>query len=132
RDAIATTPAGGTVDFQAGLSGIITLTTGELAINQDLTIAGPGADVITVSGTNVSRVFDIGVTFTVDISGLTIADGSVTGLNSKGGGIYNQGTLTVTDCTLSGNSAGLYGGGIGNHGTHATTSRNTILATNTA
>src|SRR5215469_2866993 len=62
RDAIATTPAGGTVDFQAGLSGTITLATGQLAINKDLTIAGPGADVITVSGNHASRVFDIGAT----------------------------------------------------------------------
>src|SRR6516225_8501060 len=57
RDAIATTPAGGTVDFQPGLTGTITLTSGELAINEDLTITGPGADVITVSGNNASRVF---------------------------------------------------------------------------
>src|SRR5215472_15019234 len=70
RDAIATTPAGGIVDFEAGLSGTIILTTGELAINKDLTIAGPGADVITVSSNHASRVFDIGGTFTVSISGL--------------------------------------------------------------
>jgi hypothetical protein len=43
RDAIAMTPSGGTVDFQAGLSGTITLTTGELDINKDLTIDGPYA-----------------------------------------------------------------------------------------
>jgi hypothetical protein len=116
RDAIATTPAGGTVDFQAGLSGTITLTTGELAVNKDLTIAGPGADVVTVSGNHASRVFDIGATFTVDIAGLTIADGSLTNAG-YGGGIYNQGALSVTDCTLSGNSAPYSGGGIGNVGT---------------
>src|SRR5262249_54393022 len=50
RDAIAITPPGGTVDFQAGLTGTILLITGELAITKNLTIAGPGADVITVSG----------------------------------------------------------------------------------
>jgi hypothetical protein len=46
RDAVATTPSGGTVDFQPGLNGTITLTMGELAINKDLTIDGPGASVI--------------------------------------------------------------------------------------
>jgi predicted outer membrane repeat protein len=102
RDAIATTPAGGTVDFQPGLTGTITLTTGELDVNQDLTIEGPGASVITVSGNNASRVFNIGK-FTVAISGLTIADGTVTDLN--GGGLYNAGTLTVSDSAFGGNSA---------------------------
>src|SRR5262249_28185971 len=87
RQAILDTPAGGTVDFQPGLSGTITLTSGELAINKDLTVAGPGADVVTVSGNHASRVFNIARTFTVDISGLTIADGSV-GI-AFGGGIFN-------------------------------------------
>jgi hypothetical protein len=79
RDAIATTPDGGTVDFQPGLTGTIVLTTGELAINKDLTIEGPGADVITVSGNKASRVFNIGKT--VAILRLTIADGFVQNLN---------------------------------------------------
>jgi hypothetical protein len=116
RDAIATTPAGGTVDFQPGLSGTITLASGELAINQDMTIAGPGAGVITVSGNHASRVFNIAATFTVDILGLTIADGLAT---FSGGGIYNAGTLNVSNCTVSGDSGsgGSNGGGIYNAGT---------------
>ena len=35
-------------------------------------------------------------------SGLTITGGSATGGN--GGGLYNEGTATLTDCTISGNS----------------------------
>jgi hypothetical protein len=116
RDAIATTPDGGTVDFQPGLTGTITLTSGELAINKDLTIEGPGADVITVSGNNASQVFDrvfyIG-NFTVAISGLTIAKG----MQGYGGGIANSGTLTITASTFSGNSASESGGGIINAAT---------------
>jgi hypothetical protein len=82
RDAIASTLSGGTVDFQPGLAGTITLTTGELAIAKDLIIAGPGVGVITVSGHNgYWRVFNI--TATVNISGLTIANGS----EIDGGGI---------------------------------------------
>ena len=42
RQAIRDTPAGGTVDFQPGLTGTITLTSGELAINKNLTIAARG------------------------------------------------------------------------------------------
>jgi hypothetical protein len=108
RQAILDTPAGGTVDFQPGLTGTITLTSGELAVNKDLTIAGPGPDVITVSGNHASRVFDIAARVTVGLSGLTIADGF--SLDSFGGGIQNSGTLTVTGSTLSGNAAD--GGGI--------------------
>ena len=51
RQALLDTPAGGTVDFRPGLTGTITLTSGELAINKNLTIAGPGAEVVTVLGT---------------------------------------------------------------------------------
>jgi hypothetical protein len=101
RDALASTPSGGTVDFQPGLTGTITLSTGELAIGQDLTITGPGASVLTVSGNHASRVFDIAATSTVGISGLTIADGSASNL---GGGIRNAGRLTLTASALRGNS----------------------------
>jgi hypothetical protein len=118
RQAILDTPAGGTVDFEPGLTGTIALTSGELVIDKDLTTAGPGAEVITVSGNHASRVFTIAALFTVDISGLTIADGMAT--NSNGGGILNGGTLSLTDCLVSGNSATIAfpngGGGIYNSG----------------
>jgi hypothetical protein len=112
RQAILDTPAGGTVDFQPGLTGTITLTTGELLINKDLTIAGPGADLITVSGNGASRVFEIADPFTVGISALTIAHGSVT--DGNGGGIANFGALTLANCVLSDNSiTGTSGAGLG-------------------
>jgi hypothetical protein len=118
RQAILDTPAGGTVDFEPGLSGTITLTTGELSVAKVLTIAGPGADVITVSSHYRSRVFNVAASVT--ISGLTIADSIAT--NANGGGIFNAGTLTVSDCLLRGNFAtGSFstggGGGIANLGT---------------
>ena len=47
----------------------------------------------------------------LNLNELTIADGSIYG---SGGGIYNQGTLTVNNSTFSGNTANLYGGGIYN------------------
>jgi hypothetical protein len=113
RDAIAVTPAGGTVDFQSGLTGTITLTSGELAISKNLAITGPGAEIITVSGNHASRVFNIEASVTVAISGLTIANGSA----AQGGGMDNLGTLTVTNCAISGNattfSSGVNDGGAG-------------------
>jgi hypothetical protein len=123
RDAIGITPSGGTVDFRPGMSGMITLITGELLIDKDLTIAGPGASLITVSGNHASRVFNVAAPFTVDISGLTIAQGRVTGTAANGGGIFNAGTLTVTDSAISSNyvsGSGLgqgHGSGIFNAGT---------------
>jgi hypothetical protein len=68
-------------------------------------------------------VFDIAATYTVGISALTIADGLVIEPNG-GGGIFNAGTLTLTNSTVSGNfaggAAGSYptaaGGGIYNGG----------------
>jgi hypothetical protein len=128
RDAIASTPSGGTVDFQAGLTGTILLSGDRLWITKDLTIAGPGADLITVSANSAgfaSQVLEIGA-FTVNISGMTIANGSHVDL---AGGILNRGTLTVTNCTLSGNSA-TYGGGILNYGTLTVT--NSTLSGNSA
>src|SRR5262249_50442478 len=128
RQAILDTPAGGTVDFQPGLSGTITLTTDELAVVNNLTIAGPGADVITVSGNGTHRVLTIAASATVDISGLTISDGLVEESSVTGGGILNSGTLTLTACTVSHNSVfghtmppfdpgSGFGGGIRNDGT---------------
>jgi hypothetical protein len=153
RDAIAITPAGGTVDFQPGLSGTINLTTGELGISKNLAISGPGADVITVSQNKASRVFNIVAPFNVRISGLTVANGwspnggdiynsgilSISGLTitngwaidvgavGEGGGLYNAGgTLTITDCTVSSNHAGFNGGGIENSGGTMTITHSTI------
>src|SRR5262249_55695167 len=45
------------IDFAPGLHGTITLTSGELDITDDLTINGPGANVLTVSGGNTYRIF---------------------------------------------------------------------------
>ena len=50
-----------TIDFAPGLSGTIVLTSGELQITDDVTIDGPGADRLSVSGNNASRVFDVDV-----------------------------------------------------------------------
>lgn len=108
------------VDF--AITGTITLTSGELAITDALTIIGPGAGKLTINGNYASRVFDIEST-TVSMSGLTItngvADTSAVG-GSIGGAIRNTGgALTLSAVTLSNNVAlggtsGGEGGGIAN------------------
>ena len=103
RQAILDTPAGGMVDFQPGLTGTVALTSGELVLDKDLTIAGPGSSAIRVSGNNASRVFRITTQATVVLSGLTVADGLGRSIAAAGGGIFNAGTLTVLNSTLRGN-----------------------------
>ena len=79
----------------------------ELSNTKDsTTITGPAAGV-TISGADTSRVFEVDSNVTASLSGLTITGGSVTG---GGGGVFNLGTVTLTNCTVSGNSAGSGGG----------------------
>jgi hypothetical protein len=122
RAEIAASQLNDSIVFAPSLNGqTITLTSGELLITHSLTITGPGAGNLTVSGNHASRVFEVAQAKgyaanhanNVTLSGLTISNGMVSGY---GGGIANYGTLTVSSCTLSGNSA-TYGGGIFNNGT---------------
>ena len=116
RDTIAIANSGDTITFDPSLNGqTITLTTGELAITKTLTITGPGAALLAVSGNNTSRVISVAAGVTVSISGLTLRNGAVGVVGGVGGGIANEGTLTITDSTLMNNTA-TYGGGVSNDG----------------
>jgi len=98
--------------------GTITLTWVLPDIDRNLTITGPGADLLTVRrDPNASnfRIFSVRPSRTVSISGITIANGNgapdVTTTGATGGGIRNEGTLTVTNCLFAGNTA-YWGGAI--------------------
>jgi hypothetical protein len=109
RQALADAVDGDTINFDSSLNGqTITLTSGELLVNKSVTIDGPGAAILAVNGNAISRVFHVGAGMTVTISGLSI----VNGYSEVGGGaIYNErSTLTVTDCIIAGNFAGVAGG----------------------
>jgi hypothetical protein len=78
------------------------------------TITGPAAGV-TVSGGGLNRVFQVDAGVSASLSGLTITGGKTA---RNGGGLDNEGgTVTLTDCTLSGNTAGVEGGGLWTSGT---------------
>ncbi len=135
RATISSASPGDTIKFESGVTGTITLTSGELPLAQNLDIEGPGANNLTISGNDASQVFDVKVGVTATIARLTIAHGT----GAEGGGIYNAGTLTVSNSTLSGNAvsvrsgggifAGIgYGGGIYNVGT--LTVENSTLSAN--
>jgi len=92
----------------------ITLTSGEIVIDKDLTIAVRSGANIALSGNQASRIFNIPAG-TVEISNLMLVDGQAKGadgiepggpgLAGIGGAILNQGTLVLIRCTLSGNIA---------------------------
>jgi predicted outer membrane repeat protein len=112
RQAVADAGQGESVLFAAGVTGhTITLVSGELLPRNGVSVTGPGADLVTVSGAHSSRVFEIPAAATVTIAGLTITHGWA---DTSGGGILNHGTLTVSNCLLTGNDAKLFGGAIAN------------------
>ena len=118
RQALLDANDGDTIDA-TGISGVITLITGKLLVDKSVTINGAGADLLAVDGNAASHVFKIGSGETVTISNLTIRNGRD---DFSGGGISNGdgATSTITNCTVSGNSAGGIqgeGGGIFNGGT---------------
>jgi hypothetical protein len=102
-----------TIDFAHGLHGAITLASALPQITSSVTINGPGANQLSVSGNNLYRVFDISDSASVNISGLTLQDG----LATAGGGILLEGSaaLRLSDCTLEDNEAvgGVAGAGLG-------------------
>ena len=128
RQAIVDANAGGgdTIDFSLAYPATITLTRA-LTVSTSLTISGPGASRLFISGNHTDRVFFISGGITVTISGVTIQNGYGSGLRD-GGGIYSiGGTLTVSNSTLSGNSVSeAYGGGIYSRGGTLTVSDSTL------
>ena len=113
RQAIADAHHGDTVNF--GITGTITLATGDLLVDKSITIHGPGSGNLTVDCNGSGRGFYVSSGVTATIAGMTITNGNGQGDLPFGAGIYNDhATLEVDKCTLSGNAAGFGGGGIYN------------------
>ena len=114
RQAIADVGIGGTITFDlSSYPAVIALTSGELSISKDMTITGPDARELTISGNDSSRVFNIS-NGTVNISDLVVADGNT---NDNGAGFYVSGgaEATLENChvkdnttTGSGDGGGIY------------------------
>ncbi len=118
RFVIANVCNGSNITFADNVRGAINLTSGELAINKSLTISGPGPNLLGVqrsaaAGTPNFRVFNIAAGVNTSISGLTVANGNLPSALDFGGGILNNGALTLSSVSVTGNSSGI-GGGISN------------------
>jgi len=113
RAAIAAASSGDTIAFDLAYPAVISLGS-TLLVNTDLTISGPGASNLSITGNNAVKVIQVAYNpaLILAISGLTIRDGFTDG---GGGGIGSAGILTVSDTTFSGNSAN-YGGAIASSG----------------
>lgn len=146
------------IQFENGLFSTpqtITLTGGALSINFNANIIAPGANLLTMSGNNTSRIFSIPSTITASVSGMTISQGGVGGDNGgcilndgslsitnsalsgclsvfEGGGIYNTGSLRVSGSTISGGFASSTGGGIQSTASGTVTISNSTISGNNA
>ena len=117
RDAITEANTGPTrsVEITFAVTGTIDLTSALPALDNNISIEGPGASNLTVQRDSSApdfSVFTVDSAETVAVSGMTIAGGNAT----NGGGIANNGKLTVIGNVFTGNNAS-YGGGIYNIGT---------------
>ena len=120
REAIAyanTLPGDNIITFSPAVFGTtpqtITLTLGALTLTDSatITIMGPGARLLTINGAGASRVFDV-ESGSAALLGLTVSGGNA----DNGGGLYDDGgTPSLSDCTVSGNSASGNGGGLLNN-----------------
>jgi hypothetical protein len=104
RDTIAAAQSGDTIVFDPSLAyETISLSSGPLALSSNLTIDGPGAGVLAISGNNASQLFTLSGTAQVTLSNLTLTGG----MSSQGGAVFIGGTaaLTLDSDILSANQA---------------------------
>src|SRR5258708_6896713 len=132
RYAVDEAPSGSTIRFDASLRGkTIMLSSNNLDIGRNLTILGPSANILSISSGKSGYFVHVLSGITVIMSGLTFKDSE-----TANGFIYNEGTLTLSNSTISGNiSTGNSirvgdGGGIYNYGTLTLT--NSTVSGNTA
>ena len=138
RNAIASAASGDTIQFASSLANkTITLTTGQLVINKNLTIEAGKAGQLTISGNNTSRVILTKEWTKVTLKNLIIANGRVSGSEEKspatsaGAGIHtgDSSTFTLENCQVKNNVAG-FGGGLYTGYRSTTTVMNSLFSGN--
>nr|WP_319372355.1 hypothetical protein [uncultured Methanobacterium sp.] len=102
--------------------------TENIKITKNVNLVGAGSSTTNIDGDNKGSCIQISPGVTVEISGFNIVRGNA----HSGGGINNQGTLTLKDSVVIGNR-GQIGGGICNYGSASVlTLKNTQVTFNHA
>jgi hypothetical protein len=119
------------ITFNSGITGTITVGS-ELLVSQPVYINGPGANALTISGDDASRIFNIDMagpnTLPVGIYRLTLTHGSA----PSGGAILDtDAVLKVNESVLSGNHASSFGGAIFENGSDAAGGTNNVIYADT-
>ena len=105
RYAVGLAQPGDTVTFTPTLAGqTITLTSGQINIEQSIMIDGAGAPDVAIDGNHAFRIFEIGAMddITVTLNALNIVNGAA---DFEGGGVLNYANLIVTQCDFINNAA---------------------------
>ncbi|MFI5457323.1 MAG: choice-of-anchor Q domain-containing protein [Isosphaerales bacterium] len=102
-----------TVVFDPSLAGQTITLSSEVLLQHDVVIDASATPGVIISGGNTNRVFEVNAGVTVTLRDLTIENGSA----ASGGGILNNGTLTLVSTTLAKNTASASGGAVENDGT---------------
>lgn len=98
------------ITFNLTTPAIITLTQGQLVIKNDpLTLTGPGAAQLTLSGNGASRIFDVAGSAPVTLTAITLRNGATSG---SGGAVRSDSALTVANVVLAHNAVSGDGGAI--------------------
>ncbi|MBK6750799.1 MAG: CSLREA domain-containing protein [Acidobacteria bacterium] len=164
RDAVGSSPTNSDILFDPTFFNTprtITLGGTELVLDRNLNIIAPGANLVTVSGGNQSRVFNINSGSTATLSEMTITGGNGSGggggainvfspnttlnlnrsritgntvTNGNGGGLLNSdnAVVNISDSTFDNNTSTFNGGAIQNETATLMTIRNTTISGNTA
>jgi CSLREA domain-containing protein len=145
REAVAVAWNNDTISFQSGLTGTITLGS-PIGVSRKITINGPGARLLTISGNNLTRQFTLNAVANLTLMRVSLADGKggasngaitnsgtlslsyVMFINNKPSALYTTGTLSLNRSTVSGN--GQTGGAVIYAGSGTVTISNSTITGN--
>ncbi len=119
RQVIQDAPSGSTITFAPSLKGTILLKSGDLTITKDLTLSGPGPNILSISnGKALAQSYHVHVLerATVTFKNISFSNSEV----QQSSFIENEGNLTIDNCIIDHNISYYQGGGIYSHGNSQT------------